>query len=85
MIPLSGALTACGDTHVRSVPVPAELLTCADEPAAPDLPVKDGTEAVQLARDTLTLGYVLSMRSAWGDCRSKVDGVRAWNEAMGRK
>lgn len=30
----------------------------------------------------MTLGYILDLRSAWGDCRAKVDGIRAWREKM---
>ena len=75
-------LAACGPVKVRSVPVPAELTSCADEPAAPELPLRDGTAAVQIKRDMATLDYILGLRSAWGDCRAKVDGVRAWNARL---
>jgi len=53
---------------------PANLLTCADEPDAPDLPGRD----MQTQRDAMTFDYILAMRSAWGDCRAKVDGIREW-------
>lgn len=77
MILLPLALAGCAK-NVRGVPVPAELTTCADEPVAPDLPERDQ----QAARDTLTLDYILSLRSAWGDCRSRVDGIRAWSKRI---
>ena len=84
LTPLLMVCAACGHDRVRLVLPPAELATCADEPLAPDLPARDGTEAVQRARDTLTFDYVLGMRSAWGDCRSKVDGLKAWRETAGK-
>lgn len=80
MILLSGALTGCGNERVRITPAPVELTTCADEPAAPDLPAQ--TPETQRARDTMTLDYILALRSAWGDCFAKVAGVKAWNEAL---
>lgn len=58
---------------------PAELATCADEPRAPNLPGKDQ----QVERDRLTLEYILGLRAAWGDCRAKVDGLKAWQETAG--
>lgn len=60
------------------VTAPASLLTCADEPEVPELP--DQTQ--QLARDQLTLDYILLLREAWADCRGKVDGLREWSEAL---
>lgn len=59
---------------------PVALLTCADEPLAPDLPPR----GMQDQRDMLMLDYVLALRSAWGDCSSKVAGVRAWADEMER-
>jgi hypothetical protein len=56
------------------------MTTCANEPAAPELPGREAQEE----RDRLTLDYILGLRSAWGDCRAKVDGARAWNERVGR-
>lgn len=88
MILSSPLLTACGE-HVRIATPPPETLTCQDEPRAPDLPAIDWTapvdqiKPVQRERDISTLGYVLSLRSAWGDCRAKIDGVRAWSEEVG--
>lgn len=72
------ALTGCGQARVETVKPPAALLTCADEPVAPELPGRDE----QARRDALTLDYVLALRSAWGDCSAKVAGVRAWAEAL---
>jgi len=87
MILCALALTGCGKTSVRLSPVPAELTTCADEPPAPELPARDGLDPLQLelvqkTRDRMMLDYVLSWRTAWGDCRAKVDGVRAWNQRV---
>ena len=75
------ALAACSPS-VRSIPIPAELATCQDEPPAPDIPAKDGTEATQMVRDTMTLGYILALREAWGDCKARVDGIKAYREAV---
>lgn len=61
---------------------PVENLSCAAEPRAPSLPPRDGTEVTEKARDTLTLAYLLAMRAAYGDCASKVAGVKAWAEAL---
>lgn len=80
MMPI--ALSACGTERPRIVRPPVELTTCAGEPAVPVLPERDGTDAGQLVRDRLTLDFILALRSAYGDCRSKVDGLRAWSEAL---
>ena len=78
------ALSACGtDRPVAALP-PVELMTCAGEPAAPNLPERDGTEAVQTARDLIMLDAYLALRSAWGDCAAKLAGVREWREGMAR-
>jgi hypothetical protein len=70
-------LTGCGQkVPVKVVKPPVELLSCSDEPVPPSLP--DDADA----RDALMLDYVLSLRAAWGDCSSKVAGVRAWSEAL---
>ncbi len=42
-------------------------------PAAPSM-------IVIQQRDKAMLDYALAQRSAWGDCRAKVDGAKAWNE-----
>lgn len=78
MIPLGQALTGCGQERPALAKPPADLLGCADEPVAPSLPGRDE----QARRDALTLDYVLALRSAWGDCRAKVAGVRAWVDAI---
>lgn len=78
---LGMACAACGTERPRIALPPAELATCADEPQAPDLPRPDGSAEVQRVRDLLTLTYALALRGAWGDCRAKVDGLRAWREA----
>jgi hypothetical protein len=77
MILSSLVLTACDPKPLAvAVKPPPELLTCSDEPEAPELP------APGVERDNLVLGYVLAMRAAWGDCKSSVDGIRAWSEAL---
>ena len=88
---LSGlALTACTkEQRPRIVLPPADLAVCASEPDVPALPVQDWTgidaaKATQLLRDTMMLDYVLALRSAWGDCRAKVDGLAAWRAGVGR-
>lgn len=80
-------LTACGQDRPRLAPVPVDLTTCAPEPEAPSLPAQDWTsiaaaQAVQMVRDALTLDYALNLRSAYGSCKSKVDGVAAWNRQI---
>ena len=75
-------LTACAPTRVRLAPLPAELTFCADEPQAPDLPAV-ASPADQVTRDMLTLDYVLALRLAWGDCKAKINGVKAWNARVG--
>jgi hypothetical protein len=82
--------SGCGPRPVRLSLPPPELATCADEPQAPELPAQDWAAAldtvmaVQRQRDTMMLGYTLAMRGAWGDCRAKVDGLKAWRERAGR-
>jgi hypothetical protein len=71
----SVSLTACANSP-RLVLPPADLATCAGEPVAPALPERDGTN--ELARDMMTLDYILSLRSAWADCAAKVAGLDAW-------
>lgn len=71
-------LTACEPKRIEIIKPPVALTECADEPQAPDLPPREQ----QAERDRLTLDYIFGLRSAWGDCRSKVDGIRAWSEAL---
>lgn len=77
----SVALTACDKPAPVLILPPADLAECADEPPAPILPERDG--ANQRARDVLMLEGYLRLREAYGSCRSKVDGLRAWLEAAG--
>lgn len=42
----------------------------------------DLVRAITGKRDAATLGYVVAMRSAWGDCSSNVAGVKAWTDAL---
>ncbi len=83
MIVSSLALTGCGQERVRLSLPPADLATCADEPLAPAIPPRDGTDATMDARDALVFDYVLAWRSAWGDCRARVDGLKAWRDTAG--
>lgn len=72
-------LTACATTpRVEIVKPPANLLSCKDEPQAPDLPPREQ----QAERDRLTLEYLLGLRAAWGDCSGKVGGLKAWSDAL---
>ena len=77
------ALAACGQ---REVPVlilpPAELSECADMPESPNIPARDGTDETQRVRDQLTLDHILNLRTAYGSCRSKVDGLKAWRDSV---
>ena len=74
----SAILTACGPARPVIAKPPVALLSCQDEPLAPDLPARDQ----QAARDRMTLEYLLSLRSAWGDCSAKVAGVKAWADSI---
>lgn len=74
MILCALASTGCAPKRIEALKPPADLLVCADEPIAPDLPGRDE----QARRDALTLEYLLALRSAWGDCFAKVAGVKAW-------
>lgn len=78
MILSSLALTACGQARPVIAKPPVALLSCQDEPTAPDLPARDQQDA----RDRLTLEYLLNLRGAWGDCSSKVTGIAAWADGM---
>ncbi len=78
MILSSLSLIGCAPKRLEIAAPPAQLLTCADEPLAPDLPGRDH----QSTRDALMIEYTLALRSAWGSCHAAVDGVRAWAEAV---
>lgn len=71
-------LTACEPKRIEIVKPPVALTTCADEPQAPNLPARDQ----QAERDRLTLDYILGLRSAYGDCKSKVAGIKAWSDGL---
>lgn len=78
------ALAACGNPQPVLIVPPADLATCADEPSPPVLPERDGTEETQRARDVLMLDGYLNLRTAYGDCKSKVNGLAAWIERAGQ-
>lgn len=73
-------LSACTPERVRIATPPAELLTCDPIPDVPTLP--DQTPETQRARDLLTLGYILALRTAYGACAGNLAGVRAWAEKV---
>lgn len=94
ILPALFCITACTPGPVRIAPPPAELQTCADEPAKPDLAPYDwaGIEAAAqtvreavvmaramvTARDRAEFDAYLAMRSAWGDCKAVVVGIKKW-------
>src|SRR3546814_12956778 len=76
----SAALTACGEKIAVATKPPAELLTCADEPVAPDLPpyawdwilaapsVADAVSrlnAISVYGDALSLDFLLTFFFSW--------------------
>lgn len=76
-------LTACGQPEPIITTPPAELRTCADDPAAPSLPAIDWTSVetarpIVMERGRMTLDYILGLRTSGGDCRAKVVGLDAW-------
>ena len=76
-------LTACGQTEVPVlIAPPIELTTCADIPESPNIPARDGLPETERVRDQLTLDYILNLRTAYGDCKGKVDGLAAWVDAV---
>ena len=71
------ALASCGDKiPVKATKPPVALLSCSAEPVAPELP------APGIERDRIVLAYLLAMRAAYGDCASKVAGVKSWADAL---
>jgi hypothetical protein len=78
-IPLLMLCAACGPKDPVLVLPPVTLAECADEPLPPDI----GLAVNQIERDNLTLAYLLALRAAWGDCRARVDGLKAWMDAAG--
>ena len=90
---------ACGPKVLTvATKPPADLLSCADEPGAPDLPpyawewisaapsVDEAVarmKAIADKRDALTLDYILQFRAAWGSCKAAVGGAKAWSDALG--
>lgn len=75
------ALTACGQERPAIAKPPVALLSCADEPVAPNLPPR----SMQDQRDMMTLEYILGLRSAWGSCKASVNGIAAWANELERK
>ena len=88
MIPLATVCAAC-ETRVETLKPPADLLHCAGEATPPDLapvPWSLGNlteiQRVQAERDRQTFEYILAERSAGGDCRGKLKGVKAWAQSL---
>lgn len=75
-------LTACGEPVPVVLTPPPHLLECADEPPPPELPERDGTKETQDRRDTLMLDGYLRLRSAYGDCKADVKGVKVWADEV---
>ena len=76
ILPFIFLIAACGQPQPLILAPPADMLTCAPEPIAPDLPGREQ----QAERDRLMVDYVLGLVAAGSDCRGKLDGVRAWFE-----
>lgn len=74
------ALAACNQERPVLVLPPAELATCAAEPGAPSLPPLDQ----RAERDRLVLEYLLALRAAGGDCRSRVNALATWMKEAGK-
>jgi len=77
----SVTLASCGQERPAIAKPPVALLSCADEPVAPDLPPR----SMQDQRDMMTLEYILGLRSAWGSCKASVNGIAAWANELERK
>lgn len=78
---------SCADSVHLELP-PVSLTTCEDAPLAPDLPPIDWSSvdmarSIVEARDAAMLAFGLDIHSAWGDCKSKVEGLRVWRETAG--
>lgn len=70
-------LAGCGPKVIAvATRPPPELLTCAGEPLTPILP-PPGIE-----RDRIVADWLLAMRAAFGDCSSKLAGIKAWADAL---
>lgn len=58
----------------------------ASQQPTPELAAAKAVELAQIDaidRDRIELDLILAFRSAWGDCRAKVDGLAAWRETAG--
>jgi hypothetical protein len=72
------ALTACGPTRIETVKPPIALTECADEPLAPNLPGRN----MQEERDSMTLAYIIALRTAYGDCKADVVALKEWSAGL---
>lgn len=89
ILPALIALAGCGEPRLRVLTPPAELAHCAEEPVSPSLAAIDWTsvataQPIQRARDAAMLAYVLALRTAGGDCRSRVEGLADWIDVAGK-
>jgi hypothetical protein len=94
----TSCIAGCGKEPPRIAvltPDPAKLATCpATFPAAPSIDplssfmLPDGRAVVLLstviAREKVTVDYILLGRSSWHACRSSVAYVQDWVKGMGR-
>lgn len=86
-IPWVMVLGACEPKRIETVRPPAALTECAVEPVAPDLPRVDWSSVetarpTQQQRDLATFGYILALRTAYGDCAADVAGLKAWSDGL---
>lgn len=82
---LTITLAACSPARPVVLTPPAHLLHCADAPAVPIVPPRDGTLDRERERDQITVKLWLDEREAGADCRGKVDAMRVWSEGLGEK
>ena len=88
LLPLLLALAACGarQEHPVSIPtvslpsVPESDLTCSDEPAVPQ--PRAGETRV---RESQVQNWILDLRTAGADCRSKLGVIRGTWRAVEKK
>ena len=75
------ALAACGQPAPIILTPPPALLTCKPAPKVPAELPPQGT----IERERATVELWLAEREAGADCRSAVDGLRAWTETASKK
>ena len=75
-------LTACEHGPAIVLP-PVELTECGEEPATPELPTRDGTDATQMIRDAATMAYIFALHEAHASCKARVMGLAEWRRKVG--